>query len=655
MQPAKGYLRKRRVAEEVLRTREGKEAEVKRIFVGLLIWGVLGFGISFYGTWDFTLQLLPIQQIYGSNLVLNCVFAPGWRIQSESKFYTGGEYRYQNFYFSGNLGDLDVWGKIYFSARDVRYQKLWVNAEIPLIDGKLRFSFDHWATKDDYTTVFPVEVLFPWTSDPSAPARSFYENKYYTVYGEIVDYYRTSTYLNLYMIDKYPKQRFIVYVKFSDIPEEDLKAWLGVTDWGQLVGRTLWVYGKIVNYESPSGVQNPEIQLYSLAYVRDYRLKDIGLGTPIPSSDEEMFGPWPCEMPVTNRVAASTLLTPNWAANRDTYLNKKYFVYGEVKSYTRTSSYLRLHLESASSPYFIIYIPFSNIPEDRLKERLGYVTSWADVIGKKVWIYGTIIEYGGNPEIIPSKIGDLGLGDPPATWPSWPFIDWRIRYTWGQYTLTADFWDCCTGTGLGRVTFEATAIPFLCCGLYSDLSLTFTKASGLEKLSFSLGDLSLCCGITFKISTEFTSTAKTLKIEPEWAGLSGCFTVYGDVASENSSLHGVEIYGFDLVCYVGNVKFRTITAFNPSKVEELTDIPFYLGEFEYWELKYTDTGCCGGSFSFTTCTWFGSKGGVFGLQRFLVRLEVPVASNVTVFTEGHWNFALSSPLLWFDVGWKISF
>jgi hypothetical protein len=47
-----------------------------------LIWGVLGFGISFYGTWDFTLQLLPIQQIYESNLVLDCVFAPGWRIES---------------------------------------------------------------------------------------------------------------------------------------------------------------------------------------------------------------------------------------------------------------------------------------------------------------------------------------------------------------------------------------------------------------------------------------------------------------------------------------------------------------------------------------------------------------------------------------------
>lgn len=630
---------------------------MRRVGVLLLIGcvGIGAFGMSFAGNWDLTLQLLPTTTLFRSNLTLKYYFAPGWRIESESRFYTGGEYRYQNFYFSGSLGDFGVWGKIYFHARDVRYQKLWVNAEAPLFEGKLRLSFNHWSTMDEYTTVIPVEALFPWTSDPTAPMRSRYENKYYTVYGTVVAYYRTSTYLNIYMVDDYPKQRFIIYTRFADIPEGDLKAWLGVTDWSELVGKKLWVYGKIVNYESPTGVNNPEIQLFSLAYIRDYRLKNIGYGDPEPSSDEKMFGTWPCTEPVANRVAASKLIpwTPEKQAQ---YENKYYFVYGEVKGYYRTSSYVRLDVEDVyNNPRFTIYIPFSTIPEARLLERFG-ISSWSDIVNKKVWVYGKIVTYAGNPQIAPQKIGDLGLGEGPKVWPSWgPFINWRLRYTLGQYTLTADLWDCCGGTTLGKVAVSATGIPFLCCGLYLDLDVTFTKAKGLEKLAFSLGDLSLCCGITAKISGEFAPTYKLIKFEPTWSGLSGCLAVYGNVNWSGNAVQGIELYGFDVICYTAGVKFRTLTAFNPTKIEELTDIPFYLYEFEYVELEYAGAGCCGGSLSFTAGAWFGTRGTLFGLQRFKVRVEVPLAANATLFSEGHWNLMLASPLLWFDVGFRMSF
>ena len=143
---------------------------MKRVWflVFILAVGGVAQGLRFWGTWDMTLELLPTLRIYGSNLILDCSFAPGWRIESETKIYSGGVYQYQNFYVSGSLGDIGVWGKIYFHAKEVRYQKMWLNAETKFGDLTARLSFNHWAKYDDYTSTdrsmfgdWPCYVLVP--------------------------------------------------------------------------------------------------------------------------------------------------------------------------------------------------------------------------------------------------------------------------------------------------------------------------------------------------------------------------------------------------------------------------------------------------------------------------------------------------------------
>jgi len=544
MHADKGHLRKRRVAEKVLRTREEKEAEVKRIFVGLLIWGVLGFGMSFYGTWDFTLQLLPIQQIYESNLVLDCVFAPGWRIESESKIYSGGVFKYQNFYISGSFGDFDVWGKMYFHAQEVRYQKMWLNAEIPVGQGTFRASFNHWATRSDYSSydrdTFGEWPCYVWVAAaPVIEATDLVASwagptdprvgQLYYVHGTIVAYYPSSptTYVNLYLVANYPNKRFIVYIRFADfsppITLGDVLARLGASTLPEVVGKEICVFGFLVNFASPPGVNNPEIILAN----SPHQLADLNLGACHP---EMILVPW-----------------------------------------------------------------------------------------------------------------------------EGPYINWRYTFTWLPFKITADFSDCCEGTWFRQAKIELSDVA-LCCGLFLDASLTFTKAAGLEKAAFSLGDLYLpCCGITATVSAEFTPTSKTVKFEPHWRGVSGCFTVYGDVKWTPNIIQGIELYGYDITCYTGNVKLRLITAFDPDKVEDITDITFYTDEWEYMGLTYTGKGCCGGDLTLTLESWFGNRGLIFDFQRFKFDFEVPLTSTVTVFTKAQWNFANASPLDWFDVGWKISF
>jgi len=516
---------------------------VKRILIGLLLGlGVLGFGMSFYGNWESTLTLLPTLQIYRSTLTLDCVFAPGWRIESESKIYSGGVFQYQNFYISGGFGDFNVWGKIYFHAQEVRYQKMWVNAEIPVGEGTFRASFNHWATRDDYSS-YDEDMFGPWPCYVWVPAAPVIEatelvntwagsgdprvGQFHYVHGTIVGYYYRPYYLNLNVVADYPSKRFIVHIRFRDfsppITLADVLNRLGVGRLREVVGKKICVFGTLVNWESPRGVDNPEIILAN----SPHQLQNLNLGQ--------------CQ-----------------------------------------------------------------------------------------------------PEMI--QVPSNG-----------PYINWRYTFTWKPFKVTVDFSDCCEGTWFRQAKIELSDVAF-CCGLFLDASLTFTKAAGLEKFTFSLGDLYLpCCGITATLSTEFTPTSKTVKFEPKWKGISGCFTVYGDVKWVSNALQGIEVYGFGITCYTGDAKLRLVTAFDPDKVKDLTDLTFYRDEWEYAGFTYTKKGCCGGDLTFALESWFGNKGIIFGLQRFRFDFEVPLASTITVFTKAQWNFAKVSPLQWFRVGWKISF
>ncbi|MEN3009735.1 MAG: hypothetical protein ABDI20_01915 [Candidatus Bipolaricaulaceae bacterium] len=244
----------------------------------------------------------------------------------------------------------------------------------------------------EYTTIIPMEVLFPWVSNSSS-MRARYENEHYSMYGKVMAYYRIGTYL--YTIDDYQKQRFIVHVRFSDIPETDL--------------------------------------------VRERSRDTTGL---LPTHGLTLW-------------------------------------------------------QLVSSPRFMIYIPFCNITEARLMERFS-TTTWSASVGKTRSLGRSLME--AIRRSSPSRWEMWGWAGPTSWYASGPFLNQHLRYSFGSYTLTADLWDCCGGMTLGKMGFAATALPFPCCGLHVGLELSFTKAAGLEKLAFRLGDLSLCCGITAKIT-----------------------------------------------------------------------------------------------------------------------------------------------------------
>lgn len=592
-------------------------------------------GLSFYGTWDTTIEILPTLRIYRSNLVLNCVFAPGWRIESETKIYAGGVFKYQNFYIDGAFGEFDVWGKIYFHAEEVRYQKAWVNAETQIGPASFRLSFNHWSTSTDYTS-YDEELFGPWPCVNVVSWDEAWRHIGRTMYveGPVVGYYYPG-YLKLNIGVDFPNPyRFEVYIPSARVAEFEEK--FGDDFWVAWVARNqvICVYGQIKGYRWTTG--GPRDEGYSVAQIQPSSPSDIVLG--------ECCG-YP---PIT--TCPGTVI--RWF-EAHMHGGETLYIQGPVVSITGPSTY------HGYSNTYRVRIGGGGGVDNRVEVIMYSNPGWPTVgpsYDREVCVHGKITVSGGRAVILPPDLiatkNDVCCE---AALVSGTFLNWRMQFRWEPFKIIADFWDCCTGTGLGRITVEAKSLPFLCCGLSIDGSLTFTRCRGFEKLAFTIRDLPLgCCGLTAKISAEFTPTFKTLRFEPAWPGVSGCFTVYGDVVFSEAAIIGIEIYGFGITCYADKLKLRTITAFNPDKVEDITDVTFYTGEWQYLGLAYTGSGCCG-ELTLTLESWFGSKGVLFDFQRFRVDLQVPLTAAITVFSKAQWDFADPTPLDLFDVGWKVSF
>jgi len=606
---------------------------MKRILVVLVLGlNVLGFGISFYGNWDMTLELLPTLRIYESNLTLNCVFAPGWRIESESKIYSGGVFKYQNFYISGSFGDFSVWGKIYFHAQEVRYQKMWVNAEIPVGEGSFRASFNHWASAADYTSTdrtmfgdWPCVEVVSWEDAWKFIGREMY------VVGPVVAYDYTGA-LTLYIGgDSSNWDRFEIYIPSGSISAFESK--FGPLFWTGWIGKTVCVKDTIEGYRWTSGGPGGGGYSIARAYITDP--SDLNLGG--------------CPGVMISPTCPGTTIKWFYAKS---YAGNTLYVQGPVASITGPGTYY------GYPNTYRVRIGGGGTVGNRVEVIMSYNPMWPTVgtsYTREVCVYGRISLIGGIAVILPPDL--ISASESPCCGGGLPgmFLNWRYTLIWSPFKFTLDFSDCCEGTWFRQAKIELSDVS-LCCGLFFDASLTFTKAAGLEKLTFSLGDFDLlCCGITASVSAEFTPTSKTVKFEPKWRGISGCFTVYGDVKWAANALQGIEVYGFGITCYTGNMKLRLVTAFDPDKVEDMTDITFYSGEWEYMGLTYTGQGCCGGDLTLSLEFWFGDDGLLFGFQRFRFDFQVPLASTITVFSKAQWDFSDAPPLDWFDVGWKISF
>lgn len=579
----------------------------------------LGWSVGFVsGDWDLTLRLLPAIKLYESELTLTFTLA-GFEIESGSTFYHDG-LRYQSFDLSGGLGQFELFGSISFHVQDIRYRKAWLTLETDLGEGDLLLGANHWSAPGEYTSsdrdkfgVWPCANAILWNEAWKHIGRTLY------VEGPVASYEHAG-YLRLYVGRTYPDpERFEVYISASNVPK--FEEAFGSRFWEKLVGKTICVYGGIKDqrYTAPPAHSVPQVTVSS---------------------------------------ASNFALTTCCGYQPDTACPSPVIRWYEALGRVGETLYVQGPIVSLVSGNTILRIGGGGTIPNRLEVR--YAGGFDPAIWKvnqEVCVFGTVTVVGGVAHIELADIAHLQNGPccEAGLLPGY-FLNHRARFTWAPFTVTVDFGDCCTGTTFRRLTVELGSLPFPCCGLLLDASLAFTKCRGWEELSVSVGGLRLgCCDLTFALDLRLTPDAKTVSLQPKWGGGSGCVTVYGDVVWDGTTLGGFAIYGWGISCYFDRVKLRLVTAPDPDKVEDMTDVTFYVDEFEYVGITYTGEGCCGGTVTFGAEMWFGAKGTLFGLQRTRFELEVPLSSAITVFAKGQWNFAKASPLEWFDVGWDISF
>ena len=607
-----------------------------RYLAALLVAGaVLAQGqLWISGTWDLTFELLPNTRIYESELKLNVGFLPGWRVESESKIYSDGLLRYQNFYLDGSFGDFDVWGKIYFHAQEARYQKMWVNAEIPVGGGAFRSSFNHWASAADYTsgdrTMFgswPCVDVVSWEDAWRFMTREVY------VTGPVASASRSGTgpvYINIGRAFPDP-DRFQIYIPASDVPAFENVFGTGFWSTWDATKPVVCVKGTIKGYRYTSG--GPGGGGYSVAEVSIRSPSALSLGT--------------CPGVMISPTCPGTTIKWFYAKS---YAGQTVYIQGPVASITGPATYhgvygYRVRVGGGET--------VANRVEVIMLSHPGWSTAGTSY-STEVCVQGTVELIGGVAVIRPPNL--VFTSGSPCCGGGLPgmFVNWRFRYTLDPWTFTVDFGDCCTGFSFRQLSASAKGLP-LCCGLSFDISLSFTKA-GFSSLALALKDLPLvCCGLTADLSVAFAPDRKTVSFEPKWPGVRGCFSVYGDAVWDGVAWGGLVLYGWRVYCWLGDVRLEAGVAFDREKMNSVSPLSFRSGEWEYLGLAYKGAACCGGDLWFNADFWFGDGVYLFGLRRVRTAVEFPVAAGLTLFTRGLFDLSKPSPLEYWNIGWKFSF
>jgi hypothetical protein len=614
-----------------------KGGDVGKIWAGLaILFLTLPAGAVEFtgGSFSATIELLPDLELYSAELTLGMSFAGMLEVESESKIYSDG-LRYQNFYLDGYIGDWDLWGKIYFHAQEVRYQKLWLNAALDLFGEELTLSFNHWASEDDYWSS-DEDRFGPW---PCREAISWdqawrYFGSTISVEGPVKGYYQPS-YLKLNIGQDYPDpDRFEIYIPSWAV--DDFEAVFGDDFWVDWAAseQVICVTDTIEGYRWTSG--GPRNEGYSVAQVYLTDPDDLSLGG--------------C------RGTAPTLDCPGQVIRWfEAHLHdgETLWIQGPVASITGPGTYY------GYPNTYRVRIGGGSAAENRVEVIMPSHPGWSTEgpsFDQVVCVYGTITMHG---DIAVIELPDLlETREGPCCSPApLPFINFQVELEGNPFTLTLDFGDCCTGFYFRRLLLEVEDLP-LCCGVTFDTSLTFTKEQGLTEFAVDIYDVfPICCGISFDINVTFTPESKTLSIYPEWEGITGCFELYGDVSWDPGDfvIEGLEIWGWGITCYLDAITLTMISALNPDEVEDIVDISFYSGEFEYLGLEYLGPGCCGGDVTFTAELWFGEDGVLFGLQRTRFYLGFPLAGNISAFLKMQLDLSDPTPLDWLDIGWDIDF
>jgi hypothetical protein len=539
------------------------------------------------GKWDFKMRLLPGPEIAHNTLEITYSLA-GFDLTGRSKFGWANAFEEQAFEVTGLLwGLVDMTGGMYFDPQAVAYKHTFLEGQFNLLGLDLTAKVEHWAEPYLPSDRCPVAVTFRYIPAPGETVTSV------NVAGDFDGWDPSDAWTAMEYDPATGEWSVTIYLTPGPIRYKYVinGTWPGsMRDDHPITGGPI----------DPDLPTDPAVQY--LYYVDD------GFGGLNATRVVPGECPAPPTVPVTFRYVPApgeTVTSVNVAGDFDGWNPGDP---ATAMTYDPATGEWSVTIDLPPGPHQYKYVINGWWPPNMATDH--------PITGGPVDPDADDYAYGSNAVRL--------VGDPmPA------YMRYTLQASFGNLTGTVRFEDCCCGIEFKDLTLTFSDLSF-CCGITYGAELYFTKR-GFEYLKLSTDNfIPLCCGISLGLEVVYGVDYKQLSPKFSWEGISGCFTLYGDLAVSGNSLGGLKLYGFKLRCDLGECNYlEVLTALNPAEVERILGADIFFGdEFEYLKLGFCGPACCGGQWNLAVTTFFGG-GGLFDITRIWLDLTLPLAPNLT--------------------------
>lgn len=255
----------------------------------------------------------------------------------------------------------------------------------------------------------------------------------------------------------------------------------------------------------------------------------------------------------------------------------------------------------------------------------------------------------------------LSGGIPPG-----PHLLYTLSMHLRPFSLTTHLEDGGRGLEFKNLLVRVSSLPWFeeTFGIHAQGAMSFTSSDGFSYAEIQLRNIQLPFfgGLVLDAGVRYTTAAKEFSLSSRWLGPGFIenFTLYGDaIWSENNlSFEGFEFYGFKLRCCLecGSCPGARISA--PFVEIVAAAVParvpggFRGEEFAYWKFGICGPACCGGYYTLETAVYFSSTGGLFGISRAVMMIDIPLSTGLNIQIEFQAGILGGVEL---ELGWRLVF
>ncbi|MCD5408771.1 hypothetical protein LR090_06085 [Candidatus Bipolaricaulota bacterium] len=519
------------------------------------------------GRWDFKMRLLPSPEIAHNTLELTYSVA-GLDITSISRFGWAHSFEEQGFTWTGLVaGTVETTGGMYFDPQAIAYKYAFLEGSFNFLGLEIAAKAEHWAEPYLPLDRCPVAVTFRYVPasgetvtsvnvagdfDGWNPSDSWTAMSYDPATGEwsVTIYLTPGPITYKYVINgTWPGNMETDHPVTGGPVDLDAEGYVGDGFGGQKAMRIV------------RGTCQQELVPVTLTYrPRAWQAEIYEITVP---------GAWP---PATGYGWWDPANAPSMTEQPDGTWSVTFYLPPGIYEYK----------------YFI---------RDNTSPGGYWVPNMADFRG----------EGPASPEAAGYRFGNavIFVGDPMPS-----YMRYTLSAQWNNLAGTVRFEDCC-GIMFKDLTITLTDLSF-CCGITYSAELYFTK-QGFHHLKLTTGNfIPLWYDISLGLEVEYGVDYKRLSPHFSWGGISGYFTLYGDLQVNWATLDGLQLYGFKLRCDLGDCTYLEIlSALNVAKIEEFLGADIFQNEeFEYVKLGFCGPAWGGGDYTLAITTFFGGGGPV---------------------------------------------